>query len=581
MASAGGIGFRDLGNTAITNSTALVWAMHNAEHYNVTYPVWQPDHFVGNASFWWLLDQHATVSVILGERLVENTGVTIQGGRVKALTTAGPDGTGSDPRSFSARYFVDASYEGDVMRFAGVTHTWGREARGQYNESLAGVTDDSTNHFPRPVSVLWPNGSLVDWVQQGPDPKSVVGQADDNVMAYSFRLCLTKRTDNRVDVTAPPGYSTERFELGRRYLKSLAEAQESPKAPWGNLPYRSYPPGDKLDACCGNSPMGIDAAGLAVGYSNGSYASRQSIKEQHRFYVQGLAFFWMYDPDSGVPTEMQQELRKYGLCKDEWPENGHWPPQLYVREAARLVGDAVFTQNDRIESSIPGGCKRDSIGTGSWGFDIHQMQRAAVPGSGRDAVALNEGLTSPGTDGNPVYEVPYSILLPKRADATNLLVPNCPSISHVAFSALREEPTLVKLGEAAGTAAAIAAGQPGAIALQDVSIEALQAGIRALGAYVHYPPRDNCSAPEPGSCSAYSVAGAGTAPCNGLYKKTGEATWTLDSSHQIYKYGDSWHIADNGHTIFYDAPDAFGVPLSGWKTADGAAPAPSLKCERQ
>ncbi len=576
MASAGGIGFRDIGVLSIVNSTALAWANRNALHYGVDYPVWQPDHFVGNASFWALLGQHPGVTVVLSERVRERGGVSMSGSRIVSITTAGPTGGGADQRTFEGAYFIDASYEGDVMRFSGARHTWGREPATRYNESLGGVTASSTNPFPGSVGALWPNGTLLDWVQDGPDPRKVVGEADDNVMAYSFRLCLTKRADNRVPIQAPPGYSTERFELARRYASA---AGGEPHSPWGNLPYRSYPPGDKFDACCGNSPMGIDAAGLARGYANGTYAERDAIAAAHRFYVQGLAFFYMADPNSGVPPAMREALAEYGLCKDEWPEHGHWPPQLYVREAARLVGDAVFSQNDRVSSASPGGCRENSIGTGAWGFDIHQMQRPVVGGGN----AFNEGLTDPGTGGKPVYEIPYSVLLPRRQDCTNLAVPNCPSVSHVAFAALREEPTLVQLGEAAGSAAALALSHSNA-ALQDVNPLQLQAALRELGVVVHFPERRNCSSPMPWQCQTFRVSGAGDSACNGAYalvrglERDGAPVWRLDEAHELYRWEGDWRVAHEGESLFYAAGGGAAPPPTGWTAQDAPAPAPSVEC---
>jgi hypothetical protein len=414
-----------------------------------------------------------------------------------------------------------------------------------------------------------------------------VGEADDNVMAYSFRLCLTTREENQVNVTAPPGYTTEAFELSRRYVQSLLAAGKSLHTPWGNLPYRSYPPGDKYDACCGAAPVGIDAAGLARGYSNGTYAEREEIKKQHMFYVQGLAYFWMFDPDSGVPEAKQREMRKYGLCKDEWPDNNHYPPQLYVREAARMVGDKVYTQNDRVYSGGPGGCRDDSIGVGSWGFDIHQMERVPVSGaSGSGPYAYNEGLTSPGQGDNIAFDLPYWLLLPKRAEITNLLVPNCPSISHVAFAAVREEPTLWQMGQAAGTAAAIAASSPAQpVVLQDLDVSALIEVLHRRGVVNHFPMRPNCSAPlppPPVPCHAYTVVGAGSAGCNGLYtRQSGEVLWKHDEDHSIQLQGTDWHIASlNGSIVYYATADGIvsAPPAAAWKPSKGAAPAPELKC---
>ena len=159
-------------------------------------------------------------------------------------------------------------------------------------------------------------------------------------------------------------------------------------------------------------------------------------------------------------------MNSYGLCKDEWPDNGHFPPQLYIREAARIVGDKVFTQNVRVPYNEMEKCYRDSIAVGAWGFEIHGMEQVAVKnGSSGQPIAFNEGLTTSSLGGFELFDIPYYVLLPQRKEMVNLAVPNCPSASHVAFASIRVEPTLWQLGQAAGTAAGVAIQHGGDMAL--------------------------------------------------------------------------------------------------------------------
>ena len=584
MAGPGGIGLRDIGDTSVINGSSMTWGLLNAKHYGVDSPVWQPDSYVGNASFWTMFARFPNLEVVMEERLVEGpAGVTVSGGRVTELVTAGPDGTSSQKRTFQAKYVVDASYEGDVMRFAGVSFTWGRESRAEYNESLAGVTDTSGNQFKTNVSATWANGTLLPWIQHAPDPRTVVGEADRNVMAYAFRLCVSKTPGNRVPILPPAGYDPDDFELARRYIQELKRSGDQVYTPWRPDAYPSYPPRNKYDAWDGATPLGIDTVGLAVGYSNGTYAEREAIKARHHYYVQGLAYFWTYDKTSGIPASTQSHMQEYGLCKDEWPENGHWPPQLYVREAARMVGDRVFTQNDRIKAGPGGLCREDSIAVADWGIDIHEMQRVAVRDSpGQPLFAFNEGLTSPSDGGHYAFEMPYWMLLPKRSEATNLLVPNCPSISHVAFAAVREEPTLMQLGAASGVAAALAARAGGAVAVQDVDPRDIQAELLKQYFIFHFPARPNCSAPfppPPEPCQGdIEVSGAGSSDCNGVYKKQeGKSSWEMDSDHAISSSGEAvWFIKRSGKT-YYRGRGAV-PPAGGWTPIDGAPPAPTTKC---
>ena len=500
MASPGGIGLRDCERNDIrtNNSTQHTWAMRNAMFYGVTEPVWQPDNWVGELMLLEMLDDH-DIELQLNTNFVE--------GSDGVFTSVGSDGlrriTGillESGEKLRCRYFIDASYEGEVMLATGaVSYTHGREHKNTYNETMGGISTGSIAEFKQLVDPYYPNGTLLKWIQDGPDPWDHLGEKDRNVMSYSFRACLTTDSNNKVPISKPPGYDPLDFELHRRYVIVEVAAGIEPSRPWSNLVYHGYPPNKtmKYDACCGNSPVGIDAVGLAVDYPVASRARRKEIYDEHKYYVQGLMWFWAND--SAVPEYIRNEIKELGLCTDEWPDNGHFPPQLYVREAVRMIGDQVYTQNDRVNYTHKNGCRRDSIAIGSWGFDIHEMQRVVVT-DGRTGrrVVFNEGLTSWDNGGIILFEIPYFTVLPKRKEMVNLAVPNCPSVSHVAFSAIRVEPTLWQMGQAAGTAAGIALTLGGRIPLQDIPSETLQKSLLEQNTFIHWPPgRTNCDDPVP------------------------------------------------------------------------------------
>ena len=73
-------------------------------------------------------------------------------------------------------------------------------------------------------------------------------------------------------------------------------------------------------------------------------------------------------------------------------------------------------------------------------------------------------------------------MVPRRAEAKNLLVPVAVSASHVAFNSVRLEPTWMILGQSAGVAAAMAnSGDGGVPSVQDVNVTLLQQKLIQLG----------------------------------------------------------------------------------------------------
>jgi hypothetical protein len=84
------------------------------------------------------------------------------------------------------------------------------------------------------------------------------------------------------------------------------------------------------------------------------------------------------------------------------------------------------------------------------------------------------------------YQIPYRIMVPKQAQAVNLLVPVCFSASHAAYSSVRMEPQYMILGQAAGVAARLAIDENRPV--QQIDVTALQARLRQQGAIFDYVP---------------------------------------------------------------------------------------------
>jgi hypothetical protein len=450
----GGLGWTDYGKKEVIGGYALEFFRRVGAKYGE--PItWHFEPHVAEAVFGDLVTQ-AGVQVFLKHRLREKRGVVRRGTAIESIAF-------ENGKSVRGRIFADASYEGDLMAQAGVAYTWGREGSSEFGESLAGVRERTPKHqFTVRVNPYDDRGRLLPEVSAG--PRGEPASADRKVQAYNFRVCMTERATDRVPFPKPRGYDARRFELLARLLAELDKGKQAARKPW-TLEDVMKPdplPNGKTDTN-NNGAFSTDYIGGSYDYPEGSYAARARIWQAHVDYVQGFLYFLAND--AGVPHGLHEAIAYWGLCQDEFVDNANWPYQLYVREARRMRGEYVMSQKD-IQSELG---KPDSIGMGSYNSDSHNVQRIATA----DGAVENEGDMQVPVE---PYQIPYRMILPKRSEATNLLVPVAFGATHVAYSTLRMEPQYMIIGQAAGVAAKLAL--ESGKALQDVDPSALAAILR-------------------------------------------------------------------------------------------------------
>ena len=334
-----------------------------------------------------------------------------------------------DGSEYPAEIFIDASYEATLLQLAGVRTTHGREPAHQYGESAAGYLRYNALY---PIENIATHGRQPDGLM--PLPDELVGQGDLGIMAYNYRLCLSKDPTNSRPFAKPPGYNPSHFALLGRSLRN-------------GIPFMKplSIPGGKFDLN-GGGFFDSDYVGASWAFPTANLAGRRAIAVAHRRYLAGLLYYTANDPS--VPQAIRGNLQQYGLAKDEFPDNENWPLQLYLRETRRMVGAYVIRQADlQVQTS-----KSDSIGVGSYPLDCHHVRRFV---SGPGTIA-QEGGIPPAIREVKDYDIPFAALLPSPRDATNLLSSVCISSTHVAWCSLRVEPTFMILGEAAGVAASLA-----------------------------------------------------------------------------------------------------------------------------
>jgi hypothetical protein len=365
--------------------------------------------------------------------------------------------------------FIDATYEGDLMAAAGVSYTFGREANAAFGETLNGIqlAHAKSHQFA---------GKVDPYVVEG-DPKSGLlpriqdvpvggqdGEADKKIQAYNFRMCLTKVAANRVEFPQPPGYDPKQYAL---LARALAQGATHVFGKFDLIPNA------KTDTN-NHGPFSTDNIGMNWDYPDASYERRREIIAEHRQYQQGYLYFLAND--ASVPAKIREGFAQWGLAKDEFTDNGHWPHQIYVREARRMTADVVVNEN-HLKRKIP---TPRSVGMGSYNMDSHNVQRIVVKDANGKAYVRNEGDVQV-NPGRP-YPIDYGALTPKKEQCANLLVPVCVSCTHIAYGSIRMEPVFMILGQSAATAACLALDEQ--VAVQDVPYAGLLARLQADGQIV-------------------------------------------------------------------------------------------------
>jgi hypothetical protein len=457
--SSGGLGFTDTGNKAVIGGLARDFYHRIYMHYDKDASwVQQKKSEYGNKGqgtpamdgenrTMWIFEPHAAegvfedyvkefgLEVVRDEWLDRAKGVKKDGEKIVSITTL-------SGKTYAGKMFIDATYEGDLMAAAGCDYHVGREANSVYGEEHNGIQVGVLHHRHHFGAV---KEKISPYKVPG-DPKSGVlprvstedvgkfGEGDKRVQAYCFRSCYTTDPGNRIPFPKPEDYDASQYEILLRVLN----------AGWEEFFEKFDPiPNHKTDTN-NHGPFSFDNIGFNYDYPEASYERRKEIIAEHRTYQQGLLWFVANDPR--VPKKVQEELQTWGLPKDEFTDNGNWSHQLYIREARRMIGNYVMTENElRKKKPTP-----ESVGMGSYTIDSHNVQRYITP----EGFVQNEGDIGVSTNGP--YEIAYGSLVPKKGQGANLLVPVAMSATHIAYGSIRMEPVFMILGQSAATAAVIA-----------------------------------------------------------------------------------------------------------------------------
>jgi hypothetical protein len=372
------------------------------------------------------------ITVLRDEWLDRENGVTVEDGKIVSIKTL-------SGKTFTGKVFIDATYEGDLMAAAGVSFHVGREACSVYNEEWNGVQAGIFHHGhyfkdnidPYVVPGDSASGLLFGISSERPGENC---SGDKKLQAYCFRMCMSNHPDNRVPFPKPDNYDPKNYEL-------LARVFEAGWREWFNK--FDMIPNRKTDTN-NHGPFSSDFIGMNYDYPEASYERRKEIIKEHEDYQKGLLYF--VANDERVPEEIRSEMQEWGLANDEFTDNGNWPHQIYVREARRMIGEYVTTENDALaKREVP-----SPVGMGSYTMDSHNVQRYVTD----EGFVQNEG--DIGVHPDHPYQISYGSIVPKKEECTNLLVPAAVSSSHIAYGSIRMEPVFMILGQSAAAAASLA-----------------------------------------------------------------------------------------------------------------------------
>jgi hypothetical protein len=439
--SSSGLGSTDKGTVESIGGISSEFYLRIAKKYapSATARVWLFEPKIASAVFAGLLSESSVVPM-LDEPLatVRKNGTTIQ-----EIETS----TGLLVR---AGVYLDTTYEGDLLAAAGVSYRIGREANSLYNETKNGNLAPTTSPFTNlTVDPYLTPGNAASGLIAGisPGAPAPTGSGDSLVQAYNYRLCLTKAA-NRIPIAPPPNYNAADYEMIGRFLTVKAAAGQIvdlgsfTNGIFHNINAADGFPGGKSDWNA-NKGMSSDWIGHSSEWPTASYARRAEIAREHGNYIRGIFQFLRTDPR--VPAVIKNEVDLWGLPADEYVNNNYWPPQLYVREARRMIGDLVLTEaHGRGTATAP-----KSIALGSYAMDSHYCQRLAAAGKVQAEGGFFELPPNP-------WPIGYGAITPKAAECTNLLATFALSATHVAFSSARMEPVFMMTSHSAATAAALA-----------------------------------------------------------------------------------------------------------------------------
>ena len=456
--TAGGLGWTDIGDSTshrrIIKGFAREFYRRIGQHYGMASPTFYFEPKVALATFKGFLNEadiKDSTDIWYEWRIVsaakegnELKSITLEKAPSRNPSSESPEEEGL--RTVRAKIFMDCGYEGDLMARAGITYTVGRESKTKYGEPENGAQCLNKHQFIDGVDPYVVPGDPSSGLLWGimSEPMSPNGTGDNHIQAYNYRLTLTKTKPFRsITSKVPDNYDPSKYELLFRWMEKKGWSGYGDCLKWTYMKDSSGPNSwnaYKTDNN-NNGAFSTDMIGYSWDYPEATYEQRDSIAKLHEDYTKGLLYILWTDPR--VPQNVRNEFNLWGYPLDEYEDNENFTPQLYIREARRMIGRLVMTEDYCLRTKEA----NDPIAWGAYTMDSHNCGRYVVNG-----MVKNEGDVQRHLTKGP-YNISYRAVTPKENEARNVIVPVCLSASHIAYGSIRMEPVYMVLGETTALAA--------------------------------------------------------------------------------------------------------------------------------
>uniref|UniRef100_A0A6C0IFT8 GH10 domain-containing protein n=1 Tax=viral metagenome TaxID=1070528 RepID=A0A6C0IFT8_9ZZZZ len=367
-------------------------------------------------------------------------GITMVDNKIKSIQM-------TNTNIFTAKIFIDATYEGDLLKYSGVPYSMVRESRDTYNEDSAGAFSlipyrvDAYNTPDNPTTGII--GGLINGIQIPKVTTEILpeGEESRNLMEYTYRLCITDRPAAEkigfgTQEFKPPSYNSNHYKFVVRHSQTrLSKYLET----WDI---------SSSDATDFNGNYWLE--GIATDYlenasGNIDYPRRTQIETASQYWQRGVLYTLATHPD--INESIRNAVSKWGLAKDEFKTNSNWPTCFYVREGRRMKSDYILTNVEDPRAS------QNVISQSIYFIDSHGC---SIIVKASDKKLYSEGWLMGIPDDQPKNKtIPYETIIPPRDKCTNLFVTWSISASRLTFTSIRMEPVFMQISLAAGAAAAL------------------------------------------------------------------------------------------------------------------------------